>query len=654
MNKMKFIVGALSLCLITTVFQNMKVTATRDRAIEEMVYESFVLIDDNGNAKTVQLDTVSSDEKEVSVEDKYEVVDNVGGEVVETFATEKEAMEAMVILEEELEEELEVQPFNLRNIQYGVVYINTYKSYSEGTNAQTGQSVYISGAFGRDGAYIGTFGDKIRTKIAGVIVDFNASDVDVVSYEGNPTSYYMEKDGYLTHYFLYGSEKIYSTVRVGYNLDYLESNKAYYSYDGHYFYDSYEKMIQDYKNNVYTQAINATQPYYNYYQYLSHRSTASLKAEDYDQYTKATLETEAAYQSSKFYQLGQYIVDAQNKYTVNGLMIYGVAANESNMGRSSIAKDKNNLFGHSAFDDNPYDGSDVYESVQQSVNVHAYNFISRGYLDYDDWRHNGPHLGDKEGGINVRYASDPYWGEKAASRIYYMDTKDPEYGSAKMGIITGAFSSVPLYKEATTTSKALTVLTNLSNFPVIVLNEVTEQNGTVWYKIASDTSLVEDRSKIDYSLVYRPDHDYLYIQKDKVQIVWEGKVKAETGHNCVLEGNNYITQSKVTVADMKLNNPEAVIYKGEEVITDENALVGTGYTIKVQDKTYTIIKLGDVNGDGVINSGDLFSTQKYLIGKSTLTSEASKAADVNGDGKINSGDLFNIQKHLIKKIQFLS
>ena len=168
------------------------------------------------------------------------------------------------------------EPFNLRNIQYGVVYINTYKSYSDGINAQTGQSVYISGAYGRDGAYIGTFGDKIRTKIAGVIVDFNASDVDVVSYEGNPTSYYMEKDGYLTHYFLYGSEKIYSAVRVGYDLDYLESNKAYYSYDGHYFYEDYALMVEDYKNDVRKNSVNSNSPYFNYYQFLPLKSHISL------------------------------------------------------------------------------------------------------------------------------------------------------------------------------------------------------------------------------------------------------------------------------------------------------------------------------------------------------------------------------------------
>ena len=59
-----------------------------------------------------------------------------------------------------------------------------------------------------------------------------------------------------------------------------------------------------------------------------------------------------------------------------------------------------------------------------------------------------------------------------------------------------------------------------------------------------------------------------------------------------------------------------------------------------------------MNGDGLINSGDLFATQKYLLNKSELSEAAKNAADANRDGKINSGDLFAIQKHLIKKTEF--
>ena len=39
-------------------------------------------------------------------------------------------------------------------------------------------------------------------------------------------------------------------------------------------------------------------------------------------------------------------------------------------------------------------------------------YISRGYSDPEDWRYFGGYLGNKGSGANVKYASDPFWGEK--------------------------------------------------------------------------------------------------------------------------------------------------------------------------------------------------------------------------------------------------
>lgn len=59
-------------------------------------------------------------------------------------------------------------------------------------------------------------------------------------------------------------------------------------------------------------------------------------------------------------------------------------------------------------------------------------------------------------------------------------------------------------------------------------------------------------------------------------------------------------------------------------------------------------KVGDANGDGEINSGDLLAIQKHLLNVRKITDESKlKAADANKDGEINSGDLLKIQKYLL-------
>lgn len=97
----------------------------------------------------------------------------------------------------------------------------------------------------------------------------------------------------------------------------------------------------------------------------------------------------------------------------------------------------------------------------------------------------------------------------------------------------------------------------------------------------------------------------------------------------------------------KLNAKTYGVKKAEAEITDNS--LGTGYVIKLDDKEYTVIKVGDANGDGKINSGDLLRIQKHLLKVKLLEENgAINAADANNDNKINSGDLLAIQKYLLK------
>ena len=60
--------------------------------------------------------------------------------------------------------------------------------------------------------------------------------------------------------------------------------------------------------------------------------------------------------------------------------------------------------------------------------------------------------------------------------------------------------------------------------------------------------------------------------------------------------------------------------------------------------------VGDVNGDGIVNSSDVSVLRTYLVnfdyieGKSTVT--VSSGADINGDGVINGKDLIRLRKFI--------
>lgn len=301
---------------------------------------------------------------------------------------------------------------------------NAVTNYTDGS----GRSGYTNGAYGADAAYLGMTADgQVRFLLSGVTGTVAASEVELVSYDqvaGN-VSYYTVSGGKLIHYISQNLNSAPSSaLNNGTAPSYLTEGGKYYSYDGHYFYTDYRVMSADYQAGTNgASAVNAGNPFYNYFQFLDMRTSTSYTGEQLESVLLAAMANAGIDPaSSKLTGTGTCFVENQNTYSVNALLSLGIAINESGWGRSSICVNKNNIFGLNAVDSSPGQSADTFASVEECIRDFMKNWMAGGYLSASDWRNHGEYLGDKNGGINFSYASDPYWGEKAAAHAWNLDT----------------------------------------------------------------------------------------------------------------------------------------------------------------------------------------------------------------------------------------
>jgi len=107
--------------------------------------------------------------------------------------------------------------------------------------------------------------------------------------------------------------------------------------------------------------------------------------------------------------LGDAFMAAESKYHVSARYLVAHAIEESSWGTSDIARDKHNLFGYGAHDSNPYGDANSFPTFTGCIDFVAQR-ISQDYLSPKGRYYHGPTLH----GMNVNYASDPYWSQKIA------------------------------------------------------------------------------------------------------------------------------------------------------------------------------------------------------------------------------------------------
>jgi len=108
--------------------------------------------------------------------------------------------------------------------------------------------------------------------------------------------------------------------------------------------------------------------------------------------------------------LGSSYIQAEQTYGVSALYLVAHSIEESAWGTSAIAQGKNNLFGYGADDSNPYVDAASFPSFAACI-LYVAQQVKQNYLTPGGAFYHGPTLR----GMNVDYASDPYWASKIAS-----------------------------------------------------------------------------------------------------------------------------------------------------------------------------------------------------------------------------------------------
>lgn len=198
---------------------------------------------------------------------------------------------------------------------------------------------------------------------------------------------YYESDGHRFYHYVAQN----ASVPVVSHLSDMEVGKKYYSADGLHF-DGF-KLENPFLFKDLTEVTN-------------------YSAEDLDK-VFSLLNINNSLLENK----GATFKEAEEHYHINALYLLAHSALESDWGRSKIAKDKNNFFGITAYDTTPYLSAKTFDDVDKGI-LGASKWIKENYID-----RGRTFLGNKASGMNVEYASDPYWGEKIASVMMKINEK---------------------------------------------------------------------------------------------------------------------------------------------------------------------------------------------------------------------------------------
>lgn len=168
-------------------------------------------------------------------------------------------------------------------------------------------------------------------------------------------------------------------------------------------------------------------------------------------------------------------------------------------------------------------------------------------------------------------------------------------------------------------------------------------NGTILTRIEKGTQLINEYY---WDKVTTSDGVTGYVATDYLVLVETTVVQPTpepTPDNTDAQTEKYKidTKSKIltTVPDTKISDISGAT--GDKI--------ATGSKVTINGVEYTVVKLGDVNGDGIIDAADYIRLKNYILGNKTLTEDQKMSANVTEDDIIDAADYIRIKNYILGK-----
>lgn len=230
-------------------------------------------------------------------------------------------------------------------------------------------------------------------------------------------------------------------------------------------------------------------------------------------------------------------------------------------------------------------------------------------------------------------------------------------GDGTLYFISSNYSDVALRAKATANSGSLDSLKR--NTPVLMLNY--NENNSGWSKVrvngqegyVINTYLTPVNTVVDTYNVPNQPSDTKPKEEEPSNPPSEitptppsTQEKPEDNNNFKIEGTNIMAETGTKLSDIKNKYTVTSAKKdGKEISNDTNLATGTDITIS--EKTYTLVKMGDINGDGYVDTGDTLVAKQVVLDMKHVEGCYELAMDVNKDGYTDTGDTLALKKCIL-------